>query len=195
MAAQAALIADTIRAMKMRIAAKHYCKSLYCISNCDNHIAGRQPVPKEDCPNCWGFAVSESEDEPPLATNRGNKLKRKAEFYHEGKLGGTRPYKKVSSDGAEASHRICANPMGKRIEHAGYQRYIISRNPTHYDEFGEELNPGEEGQAYDAYGNPAKEDPFNTVQVEGRSYIHQLTRNTADSVTQHSSRLSQQHTF
>ena len=31
----------------------------------------------------------------PLHTNRGNKLKRKAELYRDGQLGGQRPFKKV----------------------------------------------------------------------------------------------------
>ena len=38
---------------------------------------------------------TEFETDAPSYTNRGNKLKRKAEAYREGQLGGQRPFKKV----------------------------------------------------------------------------------------------------
>ena len=45
--------------------------------------------------NILAYVVSDSEEEAARPTNRGYKLKRKAEHFHEGELGGARPYKKV----------------------------------------------------------------------------------------------------
>ena len=42
-----------------------------------------------------GYNPAEFETDAPLHSNRGNKLKRKAEAYREGHLGGQRPFKKV----------------------------------------------------------------------------------------------------
>ena len=46
------------------------------------------------------------DDEAPRHTNRGNKLKRKAEAYREGRLGGQRLYKKVGS--GSTKHEACS---------------------------------------------------------------------------------------
>ncbi|MCJ1243705.1 hypothetical protein MMC30_000902 [Trapelia coarctata] len=113
MAAQAAMVAETIAGMK-RV------------------IHGRQDS-------------TDSDDSDVRATNRGQKLKRKAHFVHEGHLSGGKVYK-------------------RKIEHAGYHRYIISQNPRRYDEYGDELEDDEEDERADA--EAAEENPYNDVRLE-----------------------------
>ncbi|KAI9674552.1 MAG: hypothetical protein M1817_001890 [Caeruleum heppii] len=91
MAAQAALIADTIAGMKRAVARR------------------------DDS--------SDSDDAILRPTNRGNKLKRRAKYVREGRLdlpNGPRVYK-------------------RKIDHAGYKRSILSRNPHLFDDFGDEI--------------------------------------------------------
>jgi len=68
----------------------------------------------------------------------------------------------------------------KKIEHAGYQRYIINRIPKRYDEYGDELEDDEEDERADA--EAAEENPYNEVRLDGtiflidcRSHIRLLT--------------------
>lgn len=116
MAAQAALIAETIARMKRTISGHEY--------------------------------SSDSDDSFHYSTNRGNKLKRKAQYVHEGQLdrpNGPRVYK-------------------RKIEHAGYERYIISRNPKRYDEDGDELDDDEVDEQADA--DAAARNPYNEIRLE-----------------------------
>ncbi|KAL8819529.1 MAG: hypothetical protein Q9223_002046 [Gallowayella weberi] len=78
-------------------------------------------------------------------TNRGNKLKRKARYVHEGQLdrpNGSRIYK-------------------RRIEHAGYYRDVISQNPHRYDISGDRLEDDEEDEEADAAA--AEDNPYSGV--------------------------------
>ncbi|OAP54463.1 hypothetical protein AYL99_11564 [Fonsecaea erecta] len=68
------------------------------------------------------------------ATNRGHKLARGANYIHAGAL----PY----PHGLEG-HK-------QKIEHAGYTRYILQRNPRRYNEFGDELEDSESDAEADA---------------------------------------------
>ncbi|MCJ1468755.1 hypothetical protein MMC07_007385 [Pseudocyphellaria aurata] len=116
MAAQAALIAETIAGMKRTISGHEY--------------------------------SSDSDDSFHYSTNRGNKLKRKAHYVHEGQLdrpNGPKVYK-------------------RKIEHAGYERYIISRNPKRYDEDGDELDDDEVDEQADA--DAAARNPYNEIHLE-----------------------------
>ncbi|KAI4145491.1 MAG: hypothetical protein LQ341_002372 [Variospora aurantia] len=114
MATQAMLIADTIAGMKRAVARSRD------LSSSDSE---------------------ESEDLIDRCTNRGNKLKRKARYVHEGQL--DRP------NGLKVYRR--------KIEHAGYHRNIISHNPHRYDHDGEKLDEDDEDEAADiaaAEANP-----------------------------------------
>ncbi|KAI9864916.1 MAG: hypothetical protein M1813_002687 [Trichoglossum hirsutum] len=71
--------------------------------------------------------ASDSDETINVPSNRGNKLKRRSTFVHEGQAdlpSGPRVYK-------------------EEIEHAGYKRYILSRNPPRLDEDGDELDDDE----------------------------------------------------
>ncbi|KAI9775485.1 MAG: hypothetical protein M1839_001102 [Geoglossum umbratile] len=77
---------------------------------------------------------SDSEETINAPSNRGNKLKRKAVFVHEGQAdlpSGPKVYR-------------------KEIEHAGYRRHIVSRNPPRLDEDGDELDEEDVDEEADA---------------------------------------------
>ncbi|EXJ82065.1 hypothetical protein A1O1_08134 [Capronia coronata CBS 617.96] len=82
------------------------------------------------------------------ATNRGNKLKRGASYVHAGSL----PYPH-GPDGYK-----------QKIEHAGYTRYILERNPRRYNEYGDELEDSESDTEADA--DAEEENPYSGVRIE-----------------------------
>ncbi|KAL8874398.1 MAG: hypothetical protein Q9174_000243 [Haloplaca sp. 1 TL-2023] len=116
MATQAMLIADTIAGMKRATAR-----------------------------NSRSSPISDSDDSISRFTNRGNKLKRKARYVHEGQLdrpNGPKVYK-------------------RSIEHAGFHRDIISQIPKRYDINGDELEDDEEDEDADAIA--AEANPYSGV--------------------------------
>lgn len=55
----------------------------------------------------------------------------------------------------------------QRIEHAGYQRDIISRNPPLVDEDGYEVDSDDDDErARDAIAAAAEQDPYSDVKIE-----------------------------
>lgn len=52
------------------------------------------------------------------------------------------------------------------IEHAGYRRNILRRNPKRYDEDGEELEDEDEDEEADA--RAAEENPYAEIQLESK---------------------------
>ncbi|KIW52392.1 hypothetical protein PV05_08032 [Exophiala xenobiotica] len=82
------------------------------------------------------------------ATNRGNKLKRGAGYVHAGAL----PYPH-GPDGYK-----------EKIEHAGYSRYILDRNPKRYNEYGDELEASESDTEADA--DAEDENPYAGIRLE-----------------------------
>ncbi|MCJ1405559.1 hypothetical protein MMC11_008787 [Xylographa trunciseda] len=92
------------------------------------------------------FPASDSDESLAKASNRGQKLKRKAHFIHEGHLSGEKGYK-------------------RKVEHAGYYRYILHRNPKRYDEYGDELDDGDVDERADA--EAAEGNPYGNVKLEG----------------------------
>ncbi|KAE8453745.1 hypothetical protein EG329_009256 [Mollisiaceae sp. DMI_Dod_QoI] len=94
---------------------------------------------------------SDSDSSIEQLTNRGNKLRKKARFVHEGQLAppsGPNVYKRT-------------------IEHAGYQRDIISNNPILVDEDGSEIASDDESEAAQAARTAAAEfDPYADVRIE-----------------------------
>ncbi|KEF52717.1 uncharacterized protein A1O9_11134 [Exophiala aquamarina CBS 119918] len=92
----------------------------------------------------------EAPTEQPMhgATNRGNKLRYGANYVHTGAL----PY----PHGAEG--------YKQKIEHAGYTRYILDRNPRRYNEYGDELNDSESDTEADEDAND--ENPYSGIRIE-----------------------------
>ncbi|KAI9790283.1 MAG: hypothetical protein M1816_005308 [Peltula sp. TS41687] len=92
--------------------------------------------------------ASDSDETIYQPTNRGNKLKRNARYVHEGQLdrpNGPRVYK-------------------RKIEHAGYQRYIINRKPLRLDEDGDELDDDDIDEEADAAA--AESNPYADIKLE-----------------------------
>ncbi|EMD01292.1 hypothetical protein BAUCODRAFT_29735 [Baudoinia panamericana UAMH 10762] len=97
----------------------------------------------------------DNEDEHDILhthTNRGNKLRLSAQYVQLGRLdttGGTRAYK-------------------RKINHAGYDRYIISKKPALYDEDGDMIDPADIPADVDVadVAEPLVEDAFGKVKLE-----------------------------
>ncbi|KAI0515026.1 RXT2-like protein [Xylaria bambusicola] len=94
---------------------------------------------------------SDSDSEVDYHGNRGHKLKRRARFTHEGQL--------VAPSGPEVYKEI--------VNHAGYQRAIISRNPPLIDDEGYEIDSDDdEEQILDAMNNAAEFNPYTNIRLE-----------------------------
>lgn len=97
---------------------------------------------------------SDSDSSIDQTTNRGNKLKRRARFVHEGRL--------TSSMGPAAYKEVA--------ELAGYQRAIINRNPPLVDEDGYDIeSDDDEEQVQEAIAAAMEENPYSSVRLEGAS--------------------------
>ncbi|KAJ5684783.1 uncharacterized protein N7477_001128 [Penicillium maclennaniae] len=81
-------------------------------------------------------------------TNRGNKMKANAKYVREGAMGYIN---------AEEFYK-------EKVEHAGYTRYILQRNPIRYDSEGDEL--GEDDEDSEADAAVAEENPFSGIALE-----------------------------
>lgn len=96
---------------------------------------------------------SDSDSEILAPTNRGHKLKQNAKFVREGKLGpptGPAVYKQV-------------------VEHAGYRRAIINRNPPLIDEDGYDIDSDDDDdRVQDAVTAAAEANPYATIHLERR---------------------------
>ncbi|KAI1211331.1 RXT2-like protein [Annulohypoxylon truncatum] len=94
---------------------------------------------------------SDSDEEVHYHGNRGHKLMKRARFVHEGQLAppsGPEVYKEV-------------------VNHAGYQRAIISRNPVLIDDEGYEID-SDDDQDYiqDVTDTAAEFNPYANVRLE-----------------------------
>ncbi|KAJ5935879.1 hypothetical protein N7454_005177 [Penicillium verhagenii] len=88
-------------------------------------------------------------DDPIMQpTNRGNKMKANAKYVREGAMGYIN---------AEEFYR-------EKVEHAGYTRHILQRNPIRYDSEGDELD--EEDEDSEADTAAAEENPFSGIALE-----------------------------
>jgi RXT2-like, N-terminal len=58
-----------------------------------------------------------------------------------------------------------ADPSLQRIEHAGYTRYVLERNPRRYNEYGEELEDSETDDEADA--DAADQNAYSGIRLEG----------------------------
>ncbi|KAK3112823.1 hypothetical protein LTR53_010504 [Teratosphaeriaceae sp. CCFEE 6253] len=88
-------------------------------------------------------------------SNRGNKLSASAQYVHMGNLDTT---------GGQARYK-------RKINHAGYDRWIVNKKPRLYDEDGDAVDPLDVPSDADEvdlalYGEPIEEDPFGGVRLE-----------------------------
>lgn len=60
----------------------------------------------------------------------------------------------------------------QKIEHAGYTRYILERNPKRYNEYGDELEDTESDAEADA--DAEDENPYAGIRLEGELYLAPL---------------------
>ncbi|KAI2610170.1 RXT2-like protein [Hypoxylon fragiforme] len=94
---------------------------------------------------------SDSDSEIHYHGNRGHKLMKRARFVHEGQLAppsGPEVYKEV-------------------VNHAGYQRAIISRNPALIDDEGYEIDSDDDQEYIQDVTNSAAEfNPYANVRLE-----------------------------
>ena len=61
---------------------------------------------------------------------------------------------------------LAANLLPQTINHAGYTRSIIARNPVRYNEYGDELE--DEDSDPEADNDAQEENPYSGVRIEGR---------------------------
>ncbi|CAI7596462.1 unnamed protein product [Penicillium manginii] len=96
------------------------------------------------------FSRLDSGPDDPITqpTNRGNKMHANAKFVSEGAMGYIN---------AEEFYK-------EKIDHAGYTRYILHRNPIRYDSEGDELEEEDEDSEADAAA--AEENPFSGIALE-----------------------------
>ncbi|KAK7535761.1 RXT2-like protein [Phyllosticta citribraziliensis] len=94
------------------------------------------------------YEASDEDDSPAeIARSIQHKLKRKAPLPHSILDNGRSVYKKA------------------KIEHAGYERHIISRNPPLIDEDGDEIEPDlDDDDSID--GSLADENPYGDIRLE-----------------------------
>ncbi|KAI1768530.1 RXT2-like protein [Hypoxylon sp. FL1150] len=94
---------------------------------------------------------SDSDSEIPYHGNRGHKLQKRARFIHEGQLAppsGPEVYKEV-------------------VNHAGYNRAIISRNPVLVDDDGYEIDSDDDAEYVQGVTESAAEfNPYANVRLE-----------------------------
>ncbi|KAH9907440.1 RXT2-like protein [Xylariomycetidae sp. FL2044] len=94
---------------------------------------------------------SDSDTEIEHPGNRGHKLKKRARFAHEGQL--------APPSGPEVYRET--------VNHAGYERVIISRNPPLLDDEGYEIDSDDdEGHIQDVIDTAAEFNPYARIQLE-----------------------------
>ncbi|KAI1827268.1 RXT2-like protein [Xylaria intraflava] len=94
---------------------------------------------------------SDSDSEVDYHGNRGQKMKKKARFAHEGQA--------APPSGPEVYREV--------VNHAGYQRAIISRNPPLIDDEGYEVDSDDdEEHILDAINNAAEFNPYANIRLE-----------------------------
>ncbi|KAF2648376.1 hypothetical protein K491DRAFT_250189 [Lophiostoma macrostomum CBS 122681] len=92
---------------------------------------------------------SDSDESDTPYNHRLHSLKRKAQYTRSGKP-------ESASD---------PPPYKKRIEHAGYQRYILQRNPLRYDPDGDIVEPADDYEDEDEL-SVVEEDPYADIKLE-----------------------------
>ncbi|KAL2119614.1 hypothetical protein VTJ04DRAFT_6575 [Mycothermus thermophilus] len=95
---------------------------------------------------------SDSDSSIEQTTNRGNKLKKRARFVHQGRL-------------SSAAGHIAYKEMA---EHAGYHRPIIHRNPPLIDEDGYDIDSeyDDDEQVQEAIAAAVESNPYSSIHIE-----------------------------
>ncbi|KAF1956064.1 hypothetical protein CC80DRAFT_68140 [Byssothecium circinans] len=93
---------------------------------------------------------SDSEENEKPYSNQKQSLKRKVQYTRSG----------------EPEHVSNGRPFKKRIEHAGYHRYILQRNPPRFDPDGDIVEAGDEWEDDDDL-TTVEENPYADIQLEG----------------------------
>ncbi|EAQ85081.1 hypothetical protein CHGG_09095 [Chaetomium globosum CBS 148.51] len=115
---------------------------------------------------------SDSDSSIDETTNRGNKLKKRARFVHEGRLAssmGPAAYKEVGVGATRIVMMGCGLGLTRLqiAEHAGYQRAIINLNPPLIDEDGYDIDSDDdEEQVQEAIASALEENPYSSVRLE-----------------------------
>ncbi|KAK0250420.1 hypothetical protein B0A54_12189 [Friedmanniomyces endolithicus] len=108
----------------------------------------RQPAPSHPSLS----SPSSDSDGQHTHTNRGNKLRPSAQYARESRLDTT---------GGQARYK-------RKVQHAGYERWTISKRRRLYDEDGDAMDPRDvPSEAEEAeYGEPNGEEAFGGVRLE-----------------------------
>ncbi|RYP64183.1 hypothetical protein DL771_008874 [Monosporascus sp. 5C6A] len=119
---------------------------------------------------------SDSDSEVQTHGNRGQKLKKRARFTRQGQLAppsGPEVYREASSFSPDPQHSHKAQgteqllTIAQIVNHAGYERAIISRNPPLVDDEGYELDSDDdEAQIQEALDTAAEFNPYANVRLE-----------------------------
>lgn len=80
-----------------------------------------------------------------------------------------RPYKKVCLRTPSAPGSTLTRCL-QRIEHAGYRRYILQRNPPKFDFDGDIIEPGDEEEEDDDLST-VEENPYADIRLEGTQIL------------------------
>ncbi|KAK0895648.1 hypothetical protein LTR02_011666 [Friedmanniomyces endolithicus] len=109
----------------------------------------RQPA---HSPRSLDSSAASDSDGQHTYTNRGNKLRSSAQYAHESRLDTT---------GGQARYK-------RKVQHAGYERWTISKRRRLYDEDGDAMDPRDvPSEAEEAeYGEPNGEEAFGGVRLE-----------------------------
>lgn len=78
-------------------------------------------------------------------------------------------YKRVGLEGYDFEETVL-KLIRQTIEHAGYHRDILRRNPKRYDEDGDELSDDVTDEEADA--RAADDNPYAEVRLEGEQSVH-----------------------
>lgn len=71
--------------------------------------------------------------------------------------------------GSAKTIRLTQSLNHQKIEHAGYTRYILHRNPPRYDSEGEEID-GDEEPDTEAEAEATEDNPFAGIALERTSH-------------------------
>lgn len=100
---------------------------------------------------------SDSDESVEQNTNRGHKLQKRARFVKKGNLAPAM---------APAAYK-------ELVEHAGYRRVIINRNPPLIDDEGYEIDSDDnEERIQEALADAAEVNPYSAIHLERRSFYY-----------------------
>jgi hypothetical protein len=97
---------------------------------------------------------SDSDESVELDTNRGHKLQKRARFVRKGNL----------------APAMSSAAYKELVEHSGYQRAIINRNPPLIDDEGYAVeSDDDEERLQEAMAEAAEANPYSSIHLERRS--------------------------